>query len=72
MHYLDQYLRFNTSFLAAWRHTHRHFGGINYPKGGVGRIAEELADGGLPASVGTLAMRICTQAPCNGMRSLAR
>ncbi|KAK9809036.1 hypothetical protein WJX72_008256 [[Myrmecia] bisecta] len=23
----------------------RHFGGINYPKGGVGRIAESLADG---------------------------
>jgi prolycopene isomerase len=23
----------------------RHFGGINYPRGGVGRIAQELADG---------------------------
>ena len=23
----------------------RHFGGINYPRGGVGRIAEALADG---------------------------
>lgn len=23
----------------------RHFGGINYPVGGVGRIAQELADG---------------------------
>jgi prolycopene isomerase len=23
----------------------RHFGGINYPVGGVGRIAEELAEG---------------------------
>lgn len=23
----------------------RHYGGINYPKGGVGRIAQELADG---------------------------
>lgn len=23
----------------------RHYGGINYPVGGVGRIAEELAEG---------------------------
>jgi prolycopene isomerase len=23
----------------------RHFGGINYPLGGVGKIAEEMADG---------------------------
>jgi prolycopene isomerase len=23
----------------------RHYGGINYPKGGVGKIAEKLADG---------------------------
>jgi phytoene dehydrogenase-like protein len=23
----------------------RHFGGINYPKGGVGAIAQQLADG---------------------------
>lgn len=23
----------------------RHFGGINYPVGGVGQIAEEMADG---------------------------
>ena len=23
----------------------RHYGGINYPKGGVGKIAEKLAEG---------------------------
>lgn len=41
-----QFCVYNRPLASGRLATCRHFGGINYPKGGVGRIAEELADGG--------------------------